>query len=182
MTLEEAFARLPAPADDGEGRTGSAPSCRSGDAGPRGCGRPDARPARRAQAGTGAWRRRTAGCAYLIGDFGWELGLVLGGLWLQGWKVNAVDPRAVAVSLREAAWEEDGETGVSVVIDLTIDPADMEEGGGAPYDLARAMTALLSPVVAALARTTRLGAAAQWRLVWDGLAGALIRQGRGRAR
>ncbi len=183
MTLEEAFARLPSPEDNSEGRHSLGPI----QAGATTLARVVADgltlntlvTRKQAQARGGDVR---LGCAYVIGDLGWALGLVLGGLWLQGWKVSAVDPGAVAVALRKARWKANGDEGVSVVMDLTLDPRGMADGGAAPADLAHAMTKLLSPVVAELAQATRLGAPAQWRLVADGLVGGLIRQGRAQGR
>lgn len=179
MTLEEAFARRPEPVDDWEGRhrlgpvpTGAltiAELASGGEALAIFVAR------KRAQAKGGDLR---LGCAYLIGDLGWEIGGLLGGLWLSGWRVAAADPAAVAVALRDVAWEEDGASGTSAVIDLTIAPAGLQAGGQAAADLARAIHDLLAPLVAALAQYTQLGQAAQWRLVSDGLTAALLQQGR----
>ena len=47
-----------------------------------------------------------------------------------------------------------------------------------PIALARGGAGVLQDVVARLVGTTRLGAAAQWRLVGDGLSGALLHQGK----
>jgi hypothetical protein len=183
MTLSEAFARLPVPKDEWD-------ACHA--LGPIPVGATTLASAndddeklamllarKQAQARGGDVQ---LGCAYLTGDLGWEIGRILGGLWLEGWKVRAIDPGAVAVSPREVAWEEDGETGTSVVMDMTFDPAGMVGGGTEPADLARGMTGMLSPLVTSLARLSRLGAAAQWRLVADGLAGALIHHGRAQGR
>lgn len=118
------------------------------------------------------------GCAYLIGDLGWELGHVLAGLWLLGWRVSAADPAAIALTIRTVNWEEDGATGTSHVIDLSLDPAGLKAGGSLPLHLARVMEELLGGIVSALARRTKLGQAAQWRLVGDGLSAALVEMGR----
>jgi len=179
MILAAALARLPPPADDWEGRHTLGPR-------PRGTpslsdlAQDDAALARlvgikQAQAKGGDAK---LGCAYLIGDLGWELGSLLSGLWLSGWRVSAADPAAVALSTRAVAWEEADESGVAMVFDLPLDPGGLVGEGMQPDDLARAMTALLSPLIAALTRLTGLGATAQWRLVGDGLAAALVHRGK----
>lgn len=179
MTLSAAFARLPPPDDVWEGRHGLGPHADAATTLARMIADSSTLAAlvarKQAQARGGDMR---LGCAYLIGDLGWEIGRVLGGLWLLGWKVRMIEPEAVAIVLREVSWEDSGESGTSVVLDMTLDPAGMTDGGTDPADLARCIASLLSPLVAELARSTRLGATAQWRLVSDGLAGGLIQQGR----
>lgn len=118
------------------------------------------------------------GCAYLVGELAWELGRLLGGLWLAGWRIAALDPHAVGIVLREVAWTDGDISGVGSVVDLVIDPIGVSGGGEAPADLARVLREALTSLVASLAVETKLGAAAQWRLVTDGLTAALLHAGR----
>lgn len=179
MTPAAAFARLPAPADDWEGRhsLGLRPEGAATLADLAGGGSVLERLVALKQAQTLGGDVRM-GCAYLIGDLGWEVGGFLGSLWLAGWQVADVDPAAVAITSRALAWERDGEAGVAQVLDLTFDPAGLAAGGSGPADLARVIEGLHAGAIAALARQTGLGAVAQWRLVSDGVAGALVHQGR----
>lgn len=179
MTLVAAFARLPPPADDWEGRHGPGPrpegALSLADLAQDAAALARLVAVKQAQARGGDAK---LGCAYLIGDLGWELGGLLSGLWLSGWRVMAADPAGVALSTRSVAWEEADESGVATVFDLTLDPGGLIGEGTQPDDLARAITALLAPVIAALTRLTGLGATAQWRLVGDGLAAALLHRGK----
>lgn len=178
MTLAAALARLPAPAHDLEGQVLPAlppgavtlahlASCSSALSA--------LVAAKRGQAKGGDDK---LGCAYLIGEIGWMLGRLLGGLWLAGWHVQDAAPSAIALTLRPVAWEDDGTSGMAQVIDLHLDPAGLTCGGDNPRHLARAMVGLHQDLIAALVRCTGLGQAAQWRLVGDGLSGALLEQGK----
>lgn len=179
MTPAAALARLPAPADDWEGRhiLGLHPegAVTLADLAQGGAALLRMVALKQAQADGGDAK---LGCAYLIGDLGWEVGGLLAALWLAGWQVGRVDPAAVAIVPRALEWEEDGQSGVAQVLDLTLDPAGLTAGGAAPADLARAIEGLHAGPIAALTRLTGLGAVAQWRLVSDGVAGALIQSGK----
>lgn len=118
------------------------------------------------------------GCAYLIGDVAWAVSRVMAGLWLAGWHLRGVAPRAVALRPRPVSWEADGRSGTVHVLDLTIDPDGLEPGPDDPGLFARAMVDLHAGLVQALVPLTGLGAPAQWRLVADGLSGAILQQGR----
>ncbi len=178
MTLRAAFALLPTPEDEWEGRHSLGP-CPEGavtlsDLAAGGAALERLVALKQAQADGGD---KMLGCAYLIGDLAWEVGNILSALWLAGWRLAGADPSAIAVTTRAVTWEHEGETGTSHVIDLTFDPAGLTGGGAGPQDLARVMEGLHRDVIAAMARLTGLGAAAQWRLVGDGLTGALVQRG-----
>lgn len=118
------------------------------------------------------------GCAYLVGELAWELGRLLGGFWLAGWRVGALDPQAVGIAPRDVAWQDGDETRIASVVDLVIDPQGIDAGGQGPADLARVLKEALTSLVAALSAQTGLGAPAQWRLVADGATAALLQAGR----
>lgn len=178
MMLHAAFDRLPAPGDEWEGRHCLGP-CPEGAVTLADLAAEEPALARlvalkQAQAKGGDAR---LGCAYLVGDLAWEVGNILAALWLAGWRVAGADSAAIAITTRAVTWEDEGETGTGQVFDLTLDPAGLTGGGVEPLDLARAMEGLHAGTIATLARLTGLGAAAQWRLVGDGLTGALIHRG-----
>jgi len=179
MTLSAAFAALPASGEewDGHHRLGPLPEGVPTLAALGGGGASLERlVARKQEQARGGDRR--LGCAYLAGDLGWELGRVFGGLWLAGWRVSAADPAAITLAPRAVDWEEEGLSGTFHALDLVLDPAGLAGAGTTHRDLGRTVEGLVAAIVATLARETRLGQAAQWRLVGDGLAAALLDRGR----
>lgn len=174
-----ALALLPAPASDWDGRHAVAPlapgaltfAALAGDAAAL-----DAALEAQAQAVRGADDRLAA--AYLIGALSWQAGMLLAGLWLAGFHLRRVDPAALAIATRMVAWDRDGETVHSPVLDLTLDPGGLAAGTDDAGLLARLMVDLHEALVPAIARRTGLGPPAQWRLVGDGITNALLDQGR----
>lgn len=117
-------------------------------------------------------------CAYLLGDISWMLGCLASGLWLGGYPIASLSPEAVALSFRFVEWEYDGEVGRYCTIDLTLDAEGATCGAAEALALGRAIATLHQPLIDALAKATGLAAAAQWRIVGDGLSGGLLHQGK----
>lgn len=174
-----ALALLPAPASDWEGRHRIAPPASraltlAGLA--QDAAALDAALHDQAQAVPGADDRLAA--AYLTGALGWQAGMLLGGLWLAGFHAAGIGPADLAVDTRFVLWDRAGAEVRSPVLDLTLDPAGLAAGPDDIGLLARLMVDLFEPLVPAITRRSGLGPPAQWRLVGDGLANALLDQGR----
>jgi len=118
-------------------------------------------------------------CAYLVGTIGWEVANAVVGLWLSGITPAAITADDVSLSTRWIDWDDEGTIRKYAVLDVNIDPAALVPGQGSDADLARIMIDLHTALIAVTAARTGLGVAAQWRLIGDGLSGALL--GRGKA-
>ena len=178
MTLAAALGRLPVPTDEWEGRVtlGLPPGAVTlADLGAGGAPLAQLVAAKRSQVRGGDDK---LGCAYLTGELGWQLGHLLGGLWLTGWHVAEINPAAIALTLRPVTWQDGDDSGTAQVLDLHLDPIGLTPGPDLPQHLAQAMVTVHQDVIAALLRSTGLAQAAQWRLVGDGLSGALLQQGK----
>ncbi|MCK0096688.1 hypothetical protein MWU60_13990 [Yoonia sp. F2084L] len=117
--------------------------------------------------------------AYLIGTVSWSICEPLAGLALRGLWLAAAKPDAISLSERFVHWEDDGEKGVSLAFDLTINEAAMAfVDVPATHGFAATLEQLHEPLIETLRRVSGLSRSALWRLVSDSLAYAFLEQGR----
>ncbi|MGJ8624129.1 MAG: hypothetical protein ACSHW1_15325 [Yoonia sp.] len=117
--------------------------------------------------------------AYLMGNITAALAEIVTGLALRSHCLTAAAPSAVALVARFVPWAQDGENGVSLVFDMHLS-ADglMFENTVRPYEFAKAIEDILSPLVRTLSNTSGLSKAALFRLAGDSLAYAFLAHGK----
>ncbi|MBQ2260947.1 MAG: (2Fe-2S)-binding protein [Loktanella sp.] len=117
------------------------------------------------------------GCgAYLVNRLAHEIGKVLAALDLSGHDLRALDPATTGFVTTLAKLVENGETYLYLETDVTIAPVP----AGPAADAAQAgliYQALFDPVVTGVSMACKLGPAALWRLVTDGIAAGYLTLG-----
>ncbi len=117
--------------------------------------------------------------AYLMSDLAGAVGEVLAGLALRGYWLVSAGAGRVALTARQTAWEDDGETGVAQVFDVVLDPAGcgfVQRPNHKAF--ATAVEAIFGPFIRQLSAASGLGQPALFRLVGDSFGYAFLAHGR----